>query len=65
MVLIGPYYLWNTGPMWPKALEMRNACRDTWWRNILYINKFWHDKEVSRILKHQFHKHQISPLCRN
>lgn len=45
MVLIGPYYLWNTGPMWPKALEMRNACRDTWWRNILYINKFWHDKE--------------------
>lgn len=50
MILLGfsasVYFYMGSGPYWPDG-DFDPACRDTWWRNLLYINNF--DLEAGQV----------------
>ena len=39
---------WYNGPFWPQTSIERNFCKDTWWKNILYINNFFKSTDTVR-----------------
>ena len=38
---------WSDGPMWPQGLDV-DDCRDSWWRNLLYVNNLVEPKQMVR-----------------
>ena len=38
MFYVTLFKYWSNGPMWPQAGVEVNECKDTWWKNLLYIN---------------------------
>ncbi|KAK3607208.1 hypothetical protein CHS0354_031705 [Potamilus streckersoni] len=40
MVYIPTIKYWSDGPFWPKDGFEIDYCKDSWWRNLLYINNF-------------------------
>lgn len=39
-----PYFI--TGPMAPEELPYMGTCRESWWKNLLYVNNYVTDKKV-------------------
>ncbi|KAL3870249.1 hypothetical protein ACJMK2_038326 [Sinanodonta woodiana] len=40
MVYVPTIKYWSDGPFWPKDGFEINYCKDTWWKNLIYINNF-------------------------
>lgn len=42
MLILGVYVslnrYWSDGPLWPENGMEKDFCKDTWWKNLLYIN---------------------------
>ncbi|XP_056011040.1 nose resistant to fluoxetine protein 6-like [Ostrea edulis] len=60
---LGRYF--GDGPVWPKDGFERNFCKDTWWRNLLYINNLFNDDQcfgVSWYLANDMQFFILSPL---
>lgn len=43
MLYVPTVKYWADGPFWPQNGFEINECRDTWWRNMLYINNVYLD----------------------
>ena len=45
---------WGSGPMWPTGNVPYDACKESWWTNILYVNNFVNLDKMVRYISFVF-----------
>lgn len=51
IIMAGPLFYVNSGPVWTNMKQEMDSCRSFWWTNLLYINNLWgFNFEVGEIL---------------